>query len=495
MTRSTSPLRIARSIVIASCALLLGCAGGGGDSAAPAPSAAPASPAALSTVIYGLQTASIPTRYDLYLVKADHTGTTRLTTSGDALNALAIEDARVIYTRWMGSHRHLYAVGTDGSSNVSLGSDTAAVDQLLLGVLDHRAIFQVLNAAEGANACDLFSVKLDGSDLRQIGSYAYANGVQAITPLVLGGKVVYTDISGGAGDLYAVNADGSGLRALSATSTLDTIQGELNPLDASTGKLVYEVFSGSNVQFHAVKLDGTGETTLAPGFQKQAAVKVASGQLFYLLNTTASYYDLWAVNLDGTHNRRLATANGSRSLALGDISSTQAFYTAIAGSIREVYAVNLDGTGTTALSPLGQNYGFAGLAGGKVVMSAFLGTGLNRLYVVSPDGTGLTPLTPGTELAYYLGSWNNRIYYSRNLGASGSVQYAIFSCALDGSGVTTVVSNGAYSAQQLTPANARFVYQRSDTSVSSDLGVGSVQADGTGELLLTPGTATLLFAQ
>lgn len=476
----------------------LGCGGGGGgDTPAGSGGGGTPPPAPLPTVIYGITTGSIPTRYDLHLVKADGTGHVQLTTTGDATNALAIEGSRVIYTRWLRSHRHLYSVGTNGAANVSLGSDTADVDQLWIGNLNGRVIYSIFNSAEGANASDIYSINPDGSDLRQIASYAYTSGVQAITPLILNGKVVYTDISGGSGDLYAMNADGTGLTTLAAGATLESIQGEANPLDPITGKVVYEVSSGTNVQFHAIKVDGTAETTLAPGFQKQLVAKVSGGQLFYLLNTSGSLYDLWAVALDGSNNRRLA-AGGSRYLYLNDVSSTQAFYTSYTtgtGAISEVYAVRWDGIGPTALSPLSQRYGLAGLAGNKVVLTSTLGPGLNRLYVVNTDGTGLTPLTPGTEIAYFLGYWNSRIYFSRNLGTAGSVQYAIFSCATDGTGITPIVSNPGYSVSELSLHSDRFIFQRLETTVSSPTGVGSVRGDGTGELLLSPATATLLLAQ
>lgn len=486
------------SVLIATFGLagLLACSGGGsGAGATPTGSGTPAPSSPPATVLYGVQTATSPLRYDLHTVKADGTGELRLTSTGDALWAYALSGSRVIYDRWLRSHHHLYAVGLDGSSNVSLGSDTADVDQVYLGAADGRAVYRIANSAEGASAWDLYSVKLDGTGLVQIGSYAYVNGASAIEPVLEGGKVIYTDISGGGGDLYAVNPDGSGLTPLATGTGLEALSGEMHFLEPVSGKLVYTEYTGGHTVLHAVKLDGSGAATLTPTTVSSVVSALIPGKLLYVVPGTSGTGALWVVGLDGTGTHVLAD-DPTRLQTAGPEIGTRLIVQSRAGSVREVYAMNEDGSGAVALSPLGGSYGIAGAAGGRAILSTNLGPGLTQLVSVAPDGTGFTALTPGTELAYFQGDWGGRAMYLRNLATgSGQVQYALCASAPDGTGATTLVSHADASVDGAQLAGSRLVFQLMDVSVSTPVGLGSVRPDGTGEVRLVTGNATLMLAQ
>lgn len=473
---------------------LLACSGGGsGSGGAPAAGGPPSAPPA--TVLYGVQTATLPTRYDLHVVMADGTGERRLTSTGDATWAYAIAGSRVIYDRWLRSHHHLYGVGLDGTFNVSLGGDTADVDQIYVGAAGDRAVFRVANTAEGTSAWDLFSVKLDGSGLIQIGSYAYVNPGSAIQPVLEGGKVIYTDLSGGAGDLYAVNPDGTGLTTLAAGPSLEALPGEGHFLEPVSGKVLYTEFTGGHTVLHAVKLDGSGSATLTPTTVSSEADGLIPGKLIYLVPGSSGTGSLWIVGLDGTGTAALAD-DPTRLQIAGPEIGTRITVQSRAGSVREVYAVNEDGSGSVALSPLGGSYGIAGAAGGRAILSTDLAPGRNQLASVALDGSGFVALTPGTELAYFQGDWGGRAVFLRNLATvSGQTQYALCACAPNGAGAATLVSHADASVETCQLAGDRLVFQLVDVSVDSPTGVGSVKPDGTGEVRLATGNATLMLAQ
>lgn len=472
---------------------LLACGGGSGSAPAASGDGPPTPPPA--TVVYGIQTAALPFRYDLHTVKADGTGERQLTTTGDALWAYAISGSRLIYDRWLRNHHHLYGVGLDGSSNTSLGSDTADTDQIFVGAAGDRAVFRVANSAEGTNAWDLFSVKLDGTGLVQIGSYAYVNLGSAIQPVLEGGKVIYTDLSGGAGDLYAVNPDGTGLTPLATGPSLEAVAGEMHFLEPVSGKLVYTEFTGGHTILHAVKLDGSGSATLTPTTVNSTASALIPGKLLYLVLGTSGSGSLWIVGLDGTGTAALAD-DPTRLQVAGPEIGTRITVQSRAGSVREVYAMNEDGSGAVALSPLGGSYGIAGAAGGRAILSTDLGPGRNQLASVALDGTGLTALTPGTELAYFQGGWGGRAVFLRDLATvSGQVQYALCACAPDGAGSAILVSHADASVDTTQLAGDRIVFQLMTVSAYSPAGLGSVKLDGTGEVRLATGDATLMLAQ
>ncbi|HEU4952585.1 MAG TPA: hypothetical protein VFT46_11590 [Holophagaceae bacterium] len=488
-------MRTASALVgLLSLAGLAACSGGGSGDGGPAAAGGPPAVPAVS-LVYGVQTATLPTRYDLHTVKSDGSGERQLTGTGDALWAYAISGSKVIYDRWLRSHHHLYGVGLDGTSNVSLGSDTADVDQIYIGAAGDRAVFRTANSAEGANAWDLFSVKLDGTGLVQIGSYAYVNSGSAIEPVMEGGKVIYTDVSGGAGDLYTVNPDGTGLTPLATGPSLEAVAGEMHFLEPSSGKLVYTEFTGGHTVLHAVKLDGSGAATLTPSTVSSAVSALIPGKLLYLVPGASGTGSLWIVGLDGSGATALAS-DPTRLQTAGPEIGTRITVQSRAGSVREVYAMNEDGSGAVALSPLGGAYGIAGTAADRAILSTNLAPGRSQLASVALDGTGFATLTPGTELAYFQGAWGGRAVFLRNLATvSGQVQYALCASRPDGTAPTILVSHPSASVDSAQLAGDRIVFQLQDVSVSTPVGLGSVKADGTGEVRLATGNTTFMLAQ
>jgi hypothetical protein len=185
--------------------------------------------------------------------------------------------------------------------------------------------------------------------------------------------------------------------------------------------------------------DGSGAVSLSSG----AAYRGVSpaGKVVYF-RSPPGYTALLSSNADGTGGAVLATvASGLGFLEFSGFSSNERVVYRWGG---DLYAVNLDGTGTSTLANSADDEGAAVMApGGRVVyLRTSPLTGDQSLYSVKDDGTGEV-LLDGTIGAKIIGlvSAAGRVFYSR-YGDRG--QPGVYAIDTDGSGFATIVSTPGY---------------------------------------------------
>ena len=202
-------------------------------------------------------------------------------------------------------------------------------------------------------------------------------------------------------------------------------------------------------------------------------------------------YSVYSIRLDGGGSPVALAADPAWNQTSEPITGSRVIYrrTNDAYSISEYYSINLDGTGLTPLSPSGQYFMYTGMAGNQLTLQqGSYSSPTTRVYVVNADGTGLTPLTPNGGSAFFEGSWNGRIYYI--LQQAG--QFDLFSCAPDGSGITTLASRPDLTEQSPKQAGDRIVYDLYQPT-GTYAGIASVKPDGTGTITLATGPSVTSF--
>ena len=149
-------------------------------------------------------------KYDLYIVDADGSHTTRLSNSaGDDYFSAFTPDGRVIYAKVTASQYDLYMVNADGTGTVPVATSTDYEEYKGM-TPDGHVIYE----------------RTGGSGITSL--YAYDPGTHATTPLVTSGshaffvgttpsgKVLFRRQPGNA-DLYIINIDGTGMIPLANT--------------------------------------------------------------------------------------------------------------------------------------------------------------------------------------------------------------------------------------------------------------------------------------
>ncbi len=455
--------------------LLLACGGGGSSSSSSAP---PPPPPAAATVIYNEYVGGLS---DIYAVKADGTGRVTLAATPDSETAVQVVGDRLIYYRTTSGQQDLFSVKLDGTGTVPLATNPA--NEYFGGMVGSRFVYQRMRP-DGLSA-DLYSVNIDGT-----GGLLLAGNIYSETCgghfRIDGDRIVFSSLASGGGDLYVIHGDGTGLTTLAANAMLK------QPIAITQGKVVYyQRETDTTRTLHAVNLDGTGHAILTPTPGPFFSQVADQGRLVFVAQTGSApaRYSLYSVRLDGTDMRALAT-NPAKDQRGYRILGTQLIYESKDAAVSEVYGVNLDGTGTQALSPLGQVYHPMGLAGDHLVlMKGDYSDATTRLYSVSGNGSGFTPLTTGTDYALFEGYWGGRVHFA--LKRAG--QYDLFNCAVDGTGTITLGASPSVGEADPQAAGDRIVYQLTSVGGGGMMGIVSVKADGSGPLFLATGNCRLIL--
>jgi Tol biopolymer transport system component len=443
--------------------LLLACGGGGGGGAATsAPSAAPA-PSSAPTVVYVHYVGS---QADIFSIKADGTGLVTLANTTDDERPIRVMGDRLLYHRITGGQYDLYSVKLDGTGSVALAN--TSLSEYFAEVAGSKVIY----LRQNATTWDLFSVYPDGTGRVQLASNVVGSAYGG-TVLVKGDQVIFSSLATGSTGIYAIHADGTGLSSLYASTKNAYVS------NAASDRVVFSLQETTGSTLHAVNFDGTAHAQLTTTGKCFPSCSVG-GRLVYLLETlsTSPYrYSIYSVNLDGTDTRAVAT-NSAKDQRFINVLGNRIVYQSTDASVSEVYSCNPDGTGSMAMSPLGQKYylAYRALAGDHVVMTkGAYGDPTNQLYTVAADGTGLSALSAGTEQAIYWGYDSGRLYFTLRLAG----QDDLFSCAMDGTGRKGVGTSPSYNESYPLLMDGWAVFNTAYTDGSGNVSLQAVKNNAT----------------
>jgi Tol biopolymer transport system component len=261
----------------------------------------------------------------------------------------------------------------------------------------------VYSANDSANLGQIFTMRLDGTDKRQITTEAQAAVFGAVSPD--GTKVVFTTTIANNEDLFVINIDGTGRRRLTTSTALD-----FRPAFSADGQRIAFLSSRDGpFSVYVITLadgDAGAVTRISPSANQQEFPAMAPGQLDVptrvgytesfpvgantqddimsatedgldvtnLTNnpasdTTSSYsrdglriafasdravagqFQIWIMNADGSNPTQATTAAGmNRFHPSFDLARQHLIYTGEVGGVRNMFIANIDGTGELALT-------------------------------------------------------------------------------------------------------------------------------------------------
>lgn len=196
--------------------------------------------------------------YDIYVINADGSGLTRLTTnSGDDSHAAWSPDGlRIAFTSDRDGNSEIYAMNASGSNQTRLTAN-AAIDGFSAWSPDgSRIAFQT--DRDGNN--EIYTMKADGTDLRNLTNNAASDEYPGSWSPD-GSQIVFMSNRSGDFEIYTVNANGSGLtRLTNATSQ------EIYPSWSPDGSKIAFSSNGmmgvANHEIFTVNANGSGATRL-----------------------------------------------------------------------------------------------------------------------------------------------------------------------------------------------------------------------------------------
>ncbi|MFQ6136142.1 MAG: hypothetical protein ACE5PM_03075 [Candidatus Hydrothermarchaeales archaeon] len=191
-----------------------------------------------------------------------------------------------------------------------------------------------------SGAYDIWAMKADGTDKRQLTSEIYRDEDPAWSPD--GADIVYVSEQGGDQQIWIMGADGSGKRQLTFTSLWKSA-----PSWSPDGtKIVYVAGRYPDYDIWVMNADGTGQRRLTfERFEDWAPAWSPDGAKIAYISKRSGAPDLWVMGADGANKRRLVenvywkepqlswSPDGKR---IAYVSSVHPNY--------DIWATNLDGT-------------------------------------------------------------------------------------------------------------------------------------------------------
>ncbi len=238
------------------------------------------------------------------------------------------------------------------------------------------------NSFASGNA-DIWSMKTDGSDPRQLTTNAAADGDPSYSPD--GGKIAFVSVRDGNQEIYVMNADGTNQKRLTNNSVID-----FDPSWSPDGsKIIFVSFRDGSGDVFTMNPDGSNPVNVSnfPAGNETEPVFSPDGKQIAFRGLREGKIEIYIMNADGTEQTALTDSPGiDTEPAFSPDGSKIAFRSDRDAGDREIYIMDVDGSnevnlthtpGVTELAP-----GF-NPDGSKILFYDTVG----QVLVMNPDGS------------------------------------------------------------------------------------------------------------
>jgi Tol biopolymer transport system component len=258
---------------------------------------------------------------------------------------------------------------------------------------------------ERDGAWQLFTMRPDGTDIRQLTNFRRPQGTGSPAWSPDGTKIAFDNDRTGDAEVWTINADGSGLERI----THDPKTSDGSPAWSPDGsRILFERYSPrtDNTAIFAINADGTGMSRLTGArvtHERPRFTPDGSKVVYTALGASGGICEIWSMNPDGTGKELLMPADAR--LEINDVAPNGDEVLVNDNCVgplgQSLYRVRIDGTGLTRLTDAGccDQDGFAAYSpdGTKIVfVSDRIIAGFSdfkAIYEMDSDGEHLTQIT------------------------------------------------------------------------------------------------------
>lgn len=442
--------------------------------------------------------------YDLYKVDIDGTNLTPLANDPSLIEVDGFwspngDKIAYLSSPSSGSYNDMWTMNADGSNkallvhvstHITYGHDWSPDET--------KIIFSVKQSCTSDSfwSCnyDLFEINSDGTGLRQITNTPYIEWHPQYSPD--GKYIAYASIEDGNRNLWLAKSDWSERVQLATDDGLGDVNIKWSP-DGSKIVFVGHNWDNEHGDIAVVTLDYAPTTVgkltqLTSGAAQELAPSWSpDGTKIAYSTLVNNEYRVWVMNADGSNQAEIPNALYATAFVNAwnpDGTKVTFQKTDVASSSnKDVYTINIDGTGLTKLTTDGMHEGSPAWSpdGTKIVYVVDRDwSGGYDAWIMNADGSNKQQLTndiyhpdyfawspDGTKLAYHT-----------------SVEGQIWVMNPDGSGRMQLTFNEGYKAwPSWSPDGAKIAYM---STLSGNIDIWMMNADGSGAIQLTSDSAT-----
>ena len=418
---------------------------------------------------------------DIYVMNADGTGETRLTTETaiDKDPCFSPDGSKIVFQSARNGNSDIYVMDFDGANQTRLtfstGDETAPAF-----------------SSDGSKIAFLSGTNVAYMDADGRNRVLIASSTDAPSFSPDGSKIV-----------FSVTLAISYVDIIERTSpkTITGMSGQYpaQPIFSKDGsRVLYFDYSG----LASIKLDGTDQKSLMPEYGTNRSICLSpDGSRIAMSSVRNNQSDIYILYSDGTGVKRLTTQGGQfPSWAPVYVRSTEPPTPApsVSGKIvfdstrdgnSEIYVMNADGTNQTRLTnnSVSDNKPIFSPDGSKILYLSKSDNTAGELYLMNADGSNSFRLTENeaTETNFLFSPEGSNIVYQYVInGQSINAQNDIYSVKADGTGNTRLTTDTTSSTPAFSPDGKSIVFSK---RVVSSYQIYVMKADGTNPISLTTG--------
>jgi hypothetical protein len=234
---------------------------------------------------------------DIYVMNADGSGQTRLTTGSavDALPAFSRDGTRIAFASSRTGNGDIYVINADGSGLTRLTTSSSVDGSPAFSPDGTRIAFASSRTGHG----DIYVMNADGSGQTRLTTNADVDAEPSWSPD--GTTIAFTSGRTGNGDVYVMNADGSGQTRLTTSAAVDA-----SPDWSFDGaRIAFSTTRNANLEIYVMSPNGSGQSRLTndpaadaePGF-------LADGRIAFT-TTRDGNLEIYVMEADGSRQARL----------------------------------------------------------------------------------------------------------------------------------------------------------------------------------------------
>lgn len=261
---------------------------------------------------------------------------------GDACDASPYDNIQIVFSSTRHGNFEIYGMKADGTGVTRLTNNGASDLNPALSPDRTKIVF---TSTRDGNF-EIYSMNTNGTGVTRLTNNSAIDGFAAWSPT--GAKIAFASTRNGNLEIYSMNSDGTGVTRLTNNSAIDT-----NPAWSPNGlKIAFTSTRHGNVEIYSMNPDGTGVTRLTNHGDQDAFPTWSpdSTKIAFASNRSGGInFEIYSMNANGSGVTRL-TNHSAIDVEPAWGANGKIAFTSTRNFNVEIYSMNSNGTGVTRLT-------------------------------------------------------------------------------------------------------------------------------------------------